>query len=204
MGLEDYRRNVSEAKHAAILKAAREVFLRDGFSRAAVAEIARNADVSTATLYKHFASKEDLFAAIVIDAVSRVEDMSDLEGSETSFPDILMKIGQTYLTNQFDYRANDLMRIVIAESTTNPHLAAETLRALTERRRQRLVTVFNRLVESGIMKPNNTDLSAQLISGMIKEIFVWPALFDASFTLPTDTDEKLRNIIHIFLARYAA
>lgn len=204
MGLEDYRRNVSEAKHAAILKAAREVFLRDGFSRAAVAEIARNADVSTATLYKHFASKEDLFAAIVIDAVSRVEDTSDLEGSETSFPDILMKIGRTYLTNQFDYRANDLMRIVIAESTANPHLAAETLRVLTERRRQRIVKVFDRLVERGIMKPNNTDLSAQLIAGMLKELFVWPALFDASFTLPADTDDKLRAIIHIFLARYAA
>lgn len=204
MGLEDYRRNVSETKHASILKAGREVFLRDGFARAAVAEIARDADVSTATLYKHFASKEELFAAIIMDAITRVEDISDLEGSDETFADLLLTIGRTYLANQFEHRANDLMRIVIGESSTNPGLAAETLRVLTGRRRQRLVTLFDRLVERGIMKPNDTDLSAQLISGMIKELFVWPALFDSSFALPPDTDEKLRAIIRVFLARYAA
>lgn len=204
MGLEDYRRSVSEAKHASILKAGRQVFLRDGFSRAAVAEIARDADVSTATLYKHFASKEDLFAAVVLDAVSRVEDISDLEGSEASFAETLVTIGRTYLANQFSGRANDLMRIVIGESTTNPHLATETLHVLTERRRQRLVLLFDQLVARGVMKPNNTELSAQLISGMIKELFVWPALFDTSVKLPADTDEKLHAIANIFLARYAA
>ncbi|KAB7739409.1 TetR family transcriptional regulator [Parvibaculum sedimenti] len=204
MGLEDYRRNVSEAKHASILQAGRAVFLRDGFSRAAVAEIARDADVSTATLYKHFASKEDLFAAIIMDAITQVEDLSDLEGTETALADILLTIGRTYLTNQFERGANDLMRIVIAETTTSPALAAETLHLLTERRRQRLVALFDRCVERGIMKPNNTDLSAQLLSGMIKELFVWPAIFDTSFTLPSDTEDKIRTIIQVFLARYAA
>ena len=203
MGLDDYRRNVSEAKHASILKAGRAVFLRDGFSRAAVAEIARDADVSTATLYKHFASKEDLFAAIIMDAITQVEDLSDLEGTETALADTLLAIGRTYLTNQFERRINDLMRIVIAETTTNPALAAETLHVLTERRRQRLVNLFDRWVKRGIMKPNNTDLSAQLLSGMIKELFVWPALFDMNFTPPSDTEEKLCTIIQVFLARYA-
>ena len=50
LGLEDYRRSVSETKRAAILKAARENFLKGGYSQAAMAEIARDADVSTATL----------------------------------------------------------------------------------------------------------------------------------------------------------
>ena len=65
MGIEHYRRSVSESKRASILLAGRENFLRNGFSRAAVADIAREADVSTATLYKHFSSKEELFALVV-------------------------------------------------------------------------------------------------------------------------------------------
>ena len=65
MGLESYRRKVSESKRRSIMQAARAEFQDNGFTHAAMAEIARKADVSTATLYKHFGSKEELFAAVV-------------------------------------------------------------------------------------------------------------------------------------------
>ncbi|WOF74183.1 TetR/AcrR family transcriptional regulator [Parvibaculaceae bacterium PLY_AMNH_Bact1] len=63
-GLEAYRTRVSESKRKSILSAARSVFLLNGFQDAAMAGIARKADVSTATLYKHFKSKERLFDAV--------------------------------------------------------------------------------------------------------------------------------------------
>lgn len=47
-----------------IVDAAREVFLEQGFS-ATTAEIARRAGVSEGTLFKRFATKEDLFAETV-------------------------------------------------------------------------------------------------------------------------------------------
>ncbi|MBL4863790.1 MAG: helix-turn-helix transcriptional regulator, partial [Rhodobiaceae bacterium] len=63
MGLESYRRRVSEQKRRSIMEVARAEFQDCGFTLAAMAEIARKADVSTATLYKHFGSKEELFGA---------------------------------------------------------------------------------------------------------------------------------------------
>lgn len=52
-----------------ILDAAREVFLRDGWSGARTRDIAALAEVSEAALYRYFPSKEALYTAVVEDPV---------------------------------------------------------------------------------------------------------------------------------------
>ncbi len=48
-----------------VLQAAASVFARKGLSDATIADIAAQAGVSHGLLYRHFASKEDVFAAII-------------------------------------------------------------------------------------------------------------------------------------------
>jgi TetR/AcrR family transcriptional regulator, mexJK operon transcriptional repressor len=55
----------SPAKHAAILNAATEVFLREGYARASVDDIAEAAGVGKQTVYGHFGDKQQLFLAVV-------------------------------------------------------------------------------------------------------------------------------------------
>jgi TetR/AcrR family transcriptional regulator, mexJK operon transcriptional repressor len=55
----------SAAKHAAILDAATEVFLREGYARASVDAIAEAAGVGKQTVYGHFGDKQQLFLAVV-------------------------------------------------------------------------------------------------------------------------------------------
>lgn len=55
-----------------ILDAAREVFGREGFERATLAEIARGAQITRPSLLYHFASKEALYGAVVRRAFGRV------------------------------------------------------------------------------------------------------------------------------------
>ena len=54
----------SDAKRRAALAAARERFAADGYNGASVEQIALAAEVSTATLYKLFPSKLELFGAV--------------------------------------------------------------------------------------------------------------------------------------------
>ncbi|MDI9894730.1 TetR/AcrR family transcriptional regulator [Rhodococcus sp. IEGM 1381] len=61
-------------KRAQIEKAAREVFGRVGFGDATMDSIAAEAQVSTRTLYHHFRSKNDLFAAVLTASASLVAD----------------------------------------------------------------------------------------------------------------------------------
>lgn len=52
-------------KRQRILKAARKVFARYGFSKSSIEDIARKAGTGKATLYYHFDGKEDIFRAVV-------------------------------------------------------------------------------------------------------------------------------------------
>ena len=77
-GLEAYWRRRWSETDSNILAVAKSLFLEKGFSTASMVEVARIADVSTATLYKHFTSKDDLFGACV-------ETMIELGEDEQSF-----------------------------------------------------------------------------------------------------------------------
>lgn len=54
-----------QSKRQAILAAAAEVFIRQGFSGAGMADIAEEAEVATGSLYKFFPSKEDLYFTLI-------------------------------------------------------------------------------------------------------------------------------------------
>ncbi|MCO6007627.1 TetR/AcrR family transcriptional regulator [Actinoallomurus purpureus] len=64
----DARRN-----RARVLRAAQEAFAADGLS-VPLDEIARRAGVGPGTIYRHFASKETLFEAVVIDRIGGLVD----------------------------------------------------------------------------------------------------------------------------------
>jgi AcrR family transcriptional regulator len=55
-------------KERAIVLAAREHFLRDGFAGASMDGIASSAGVSVKTIYSHFAGKEELFSKVMVAA----------------------------------------------------------------------------------------------------------------------------------------
>ena len=80
--------------------AARDNFLKNGYSRAGMAEIARDADVSTATLYKHFASKEALFSAVVRNVARSTGDYSGvIEPGDTARVIMIGSIGALWGTS---------------------------------------------------------------------------------------------------------
>ena len=64
----------SARKRRAILEAATEAFLRNGFRGTSMDEIAAGAAVSKQTVYKHFADKQRLFEEIVVGTVDAASD----------------------------------------------------------------------------------------------------------------------------------
>ncbi len=64
-GLEGWRARRKKEKSEDIYAAAIRCFESTGFYGTSVVDIAEAANVSTATIYNHFKSKEDLFAACI-------------------------------------------------------------------------------------------------------------------------------------------
>jgi AcrR family transcriptional regulator len=67
-------RRLMPRKREAIVRGARVVFARAGYSRASVETIAAEAGVSTRTIYNHFENKEQLFSTVLLESASQVAD----------------------------------------------------------------------------------------------------------------------------------
>ena len=82
---------------ARILKAAREIFFRDGFADANLDEVASRAEVGKGTLYRHFESKAELYVAVLAVGGAVFEEvMAEAAGRGTTAVDRLRSIGRFY------------------------------------------------------------------------------------------------------------
>ncbi|MCK2240614.1 MULTISPECIES: TetR/AcrR family transcriptional regulator [unclassified Crossiella] len=68
------RKGLAE-KRQAIIDGARTVFARDGYTRASIDTIAKEAEVSSRTIYNHFADKKDLFRTIILESAAQVREV---------------------------------------------------------------------------------------------------------------------------------
>jgi AcrR family transcriptional regulator len=115
-------------KRDAIVRAARLVFGRDGYARASIDAIATEAGVSTRTLYKHFAGKEQLFASVleasatqVADGFAARVDAVPPAGSAADVPRELVGIGHALVRQAIDNPEHFAMvRQINTESTHFP------------------------------------------------------------------------------------
>jgi len=204
VGLESYRRRVSEQKRRSIMEAARAEFQDCGFTHAAMAEIARKADVSTATLYKHFGSKEELFGAVIEESYALIGIDLDAADKSKTAKEALKAATNDYLNSQFGTGLNALMRAIISETSGDPEVGRAYLARGVGRRMEDLKTFIDRLVARKLLKKHDTEISAMQVSGMIKENFIWPAMFDPDFKIPANKDKIISEALDTFLARYGA
>lgn len=120
------QRGGTAGKRDAILDAARETFLRDGFDLTSMDAIAAEAGVSKQTVYNHFDGKEALFCAFVrelCDSMAR-----RFEGryfDEDGRPEtVLTTFGQTILDVILSPDAMRLRRLLQNEGGRHPELAS--------------------------------------------------------------------------------
>lgn len=112
----------SQAKRIAILRGAKAIFLAAGFEGASMDDVAKRSGVSKMTVYRHFGSKEDLFAGVIQDLGSRIVKQ-DLERIFAKAPEqALRRYARKMMNIVFDPETIELHRIVIAESNRFPKL----------------------------------------------------------------------------------
>ncbi len=124
----------SETKRAAVVEAARAVFLNKGFDLASMDEIAAAAGVSKRTVYFHFQSKDQLFANVMTEMCAlrrpEVTGGETLENSTVFHPDrpideALRDFGERFLDLVFDAQNMSLLRILIGQTNQFPEIGRE-------------------------------------------------------------------------------
>jgi len=123
-----------EVKNAAIVEAARVIFLKHGFDGASMDQIAASAGVSKRTVYFHFQSKVNLFANVMMAmCASKRPEVVGGETLETSsvlapsrpIDQALMELGENFLSMIFEPEAMALFRILIGQANQFPEIGQE-------------------------------------------------------------------------------
>ena len=122
-------------KDRAIVLAAREHFLQDGFAGTSMDAIANSAGVSVKTIYSHFANKDELFSKVMIatcsDNLLSSELLPDSEFTERfawyreATQRGLMEAGQEYLRHLLSEEQLALYRVVTRDADRFPDLGRQ-------------------------------------------------------------------------------
>jgi AcrR family transcriptional regulator len=120
-----FRRRKAD-RPAEILKAALDVFARNGFAATRLDEVARQAGVSKGALYLYFETKEALFREAIRAAVQpNLERIRMLSSTEAPFEAVArMAVGGMALAVAEDRRIGRVIKLVVAESANLPELGA--------------------------------------------------------------------------------
>ncbi len=138
-----------ERRRQEIVTVAEQVFLASGFSDTTMQMVAVKACASKETLYRHFGSKEGLFAEVVGIRARRLLMRLDAEIERPSdIAAVLRDLGVTLLEIMTSPEVISLMRIVVAEAPRDPALGRIFYAIGPERTRSRLTDYPHRRADA--------------------------------------------------------
>jgi len=156
-------------KRQAILEAATRAFIAHGYSSTSMEAIAEAAPVSKPTLYNHFKSKQDLFAAVIecrcealLNTFSSVQtDLNDPVAG-------LSAIAGAFIDLAYAEEAIQLYRLIIAEQQHFPELGELIYRSGPVPVLRQMTSYLAELNAQGILNISDLETSSQLFLGMLK------------------------------------
>lgn len=155
-----------------VREAALTLFLQHGYEGTSMDDIARAANTTKASLYKRFASKDDVFTSVLAWAMQRPDwplaesdppNLDDLEGS-------LRFIARASLRRALHPSMVQLSRVATTQAARVPDIGLQVYAASTIRRHRMLVELLHRHVANGTIVAAQPDMLAEhfmaMVSGM--------------------------------------
>mgnify|MGYP000978915027 FL=1 len=187
-----------------VLDGAHKIFMRDGFERASVDDIAREAGVSKATIYAYFPDKQLLFLE-----VARRECHRQAEAAEALVEgDIPVHVALTIAAEHIvAFQLSDfgqrMFRIVVGEGERFPGLGRQFHDFGPGLIHQRLVHHLRCYVLNGQLQIDDLDLAADQFAQLCKATIHEKLIFGMAETItPEMTQRSVHGAVAMFLARY--
>lgn len=167
---------LTDRKREAILQAAIQQFREFGFEASSMDKIAAKAEVSKRTVYNHFPSKDDLFAAILLQMwQSSVASENFQYRSAIGLRQQLFDLMQQKMRMLSDTNFIDLARVAIAATIHSPD-RAQAMVAKLSAREEGMISWIRAAQADGKLKPVDASFAAQLLEGQLKSFVFWPQI----------------------------
>ena len=195
-----------ERRRREIAVVAQQVFFESGFADTTMQAIAARAGASKETLYRHFGSKEDLFAEIVASRAQTIlEDLDERVDRPGAVGDVLKSFGFKILDTMMSTDVISLCRIVIAESPRNPELGALFLSAGPDRVRKRVAEFLKAATERGELTCRDPVCAARIfLGGVMTNLHLSKLVMPGHSTMTTaEMRDYVDEVVAGFMSHYA-
>lgn len=185
----------SEQKRLAIIEAAKDEFIQNGFSAANMNNVCANAEVSKRTLYRHFESKECLFEEVLVQIQESVVRNIDYPFDEqTPLEEQLRLVTLREIDVMYNIYGIALSRTIIMEFFRQPDLA----KSVTERlyRTRSVSTWFEKALASGKLEAVDAQTITSVYVSIFQGLLFWPYVLDI---LPQPEQEELDRKIDLIV-----
>ncbi|MFN2291775.1 MAG: TetR/AcrR family transcriptional regulator [Anaerolineae bacterium] len=198
MGEEDGQRAVlaTDETRARLLEAAAQLFAERGYARTTTRDLAAAAGVNEVTLFRHFGSKKNLFAAAVEHYASPSLDAALEMRPGADYRRNLMVMGRQVLDLLLERR--DLMRLMLCEAEHFPEVG-EALAQNPRRLRRALASYLQFEMERGEVRQLHPEAAAQAFWGMFFAYSVSLGLLVEQMSPELSTDEVVERFVDIFV-----
>ncbi len=200
------RPDADSPKRREVIEGARRVFFDKGFDGASMDEVAKVAGVSKATIYAHFASKDELFEALVLSERSgSAEHLFEVDPQVKDIAAVLHRIGVSFMTMMVRPDHIRLIRMVIGVAEKFPRIGQSFFDAGPCHGGRRLADLLLASQARGELDLHGEDAVeiAHLFFNMCNGIFVKTMMFTGAEP-PSDREIEVavRRAVRIFLASY--
>ncbi len=189
----------TDKKRKDIIDAAIDEFKEQGFLGAKTTSIAKKANVSSRTLYKHFESKEALFEAISEIMLEQNRQMGTVPyDPNRGFAEQLTDALWCYVRVITDETALGLNRMVISELIRDLDRSRKFF-AETETHDYPMTQLIGEAMEAGVIRKADPILATNQLLALVKGFFFWPEFFLGENPTPKTV---MDDCIAMFLAHY--
>jgi TetR/AcrR family transcriptional repressor of mexJK operon len=195
-------------RREAILDAAKDVFLDQGYELATMDAIAERAATTKRTVYAHFEHKQALFAAMVNHSAGLfMEHLGELDRGGSNYQAELERFANRFCELSTFRHAVQFQRLIIAESKRFPGLARGVSTSIQGKALAMVARYLRELDRRGKLKVSDPKLAAEqfldITTGSIRLATLYgliPPVADPKPSEPNRTHARqIRRAVEVFL-----
>ncbi|MEE9613839.1 MAG: TetR/AcrR family transcriptional regulator [Thermodesulfobacteriota bacterium] len=193
------KRMPGKERSAQIVDVAAGLFAKKGFKGATTREIARAAGISEATIFKHFARKEDLYAALIdkycTDPEGRLFLASRLEGKSGRefFKELALLIMERYRQD------TTFTRLLFFSALEGHELSDMFMKSRGMESLELLSGHVGELMRNGSLKKGDPELAARAFAGMVAHYCMFQEVFGFKKFFKRRPEDVAEMFVDIFM-----
>ena len=185
-----------------IIAAAMDLFAKKGFRGTTTRDLATQAGVNEAIIFRYFKTKEELYSAIIEhkagerdlhrEELQRLAAMNDDE-------EFLQAVGRTFLEKH--ETDTTFMRLLLLSALEGHQLSDMFVSSMAAR--HPIADYIQRRIDEGVFRPFDPHLAARALLGMFVGFIMLQEILGMKKKHPSDREEVVRTFVSIFLSGIA-